>query len=150
MSSSSTADTSNLCCSNQFVLHGTHCYRYFGSASRRAYFHAQKQCHRVHSSLVDIHSPSEEQFIVTLIESNSSYWIGLNDHDGPGTQHKEGVFKWEGGGEVVTVQYLNWRSGEPTNRPHRDCVLANKQGWAMATTGCASTKLPFVCKRIGE
>ncbi len=96
-----------------------------------------------------IHSYNEEEFIVTLTEDNSSFWIGLNDHDGPDTHHKEGIFKW-GDEETVAVQYVNWRSGEPANQPHRDCVIAGPQGWAMATTGCASTKLPFVCKRIGK
>ena len=95
-----------------------------------------------------VHSASEEQFIFTLTEANSSFWIGLNDHDGPGREHREGVFKWGVGGEVEG--YANWQSGEPDNKPHLDCVRADPSGWAMASGGCASTKLPFVCKKIGE
>ena len=142
-----TLDTADLQCSNQFILYNLNCYRYFGSTSKRAYFHAQKQCHRHHSSLVTIHSHNEEQFIISLAETNTSFWIGLNDHDGPGTGHKEGVFKWGAGG---TMEYFNWRIGEPENKQHLDCVKADSVGWAMATGGCASTKLSFVCKKIGK
>ena len=139
-------------CTSDFTLHKTHCYRYFGSESRRAFYHAEKQCTHFHSTLVSLLSQDEEEFVVQLAANNTAFWIGLNDEEGPGSSHTEGVFKWTSGEEHSSAlnNYENWKTGEPNNRRHLDCVKADAFGWAMATGGCASSKLPFVCKKKGE
>lgn len=139
-------------CSNHFILHGNFCYRYFGSGIRKAYHAAQKLCTRHQSSLVSLHSSGEEAFVVALAVNRSGeagFWIGLNDEDGPGQAHREGYFKWSLGEEAVS-SYCHWKPGEPNNKRHLDCVKVEVQGWAMAPGGCATAKLPFVCKRRGE
>lgn len=118
--------------------------------SRRVFYHAEKQCAQFHSTLVSLQSYSEEEFVVQLAENNTAFWIGLNDEDGPSSNHTEGVFKWTSGEEHSGVKYQNWKLGEPNNRRHLDCVKADASGWAMATGGCASSKLPYVCKKKGE
>lgn len=96
-------------------------------------------------------SHGEEEFVVQLTANNTAFWIGLNDEEGPKTRHTEGVFKWTSGEEHDSqVQYQHWKPGEPNNRRHLDCVKADGEGWAMATGGCAASKLPFVCKKRGE
>lgn len=137
-------------CTSDFTLHESHCYRYFGMDSRRAFYHAEKQCTHFRSSLVSLLSREEEEFVVQLVDNNTAFWIGLNDEEGPDSRHTEGVFKWTSGEEHSIDVYRNWRKGEPNNRRHLDCVKADSSGWAMATGGCASSKLPFVCKKRGR
>ena len=148
-----------LWCSNQFVLHGGYCYRYFGVDARKAFHHAEKLCSRYGSTLVSLHSLQEEQFVLGLGLNNSSleslpgtgFWIGLNDQDGPGQVHKEGYFKWSGGEEFLPPSsYCRWKPGQPDNRRHLDCVKVEEGGWSMAAGGCAASRLPFVCKKRGE
>lgn len=141
--------SSAVTCSGEFVLYHNFCYRYFGH-THRPFHHAEKLCTRYRSSLVSIQSPHEEEFVVQLAENNTSFWIGLNDEDGPASHHKEGVFKWTDGNSLTdAVSYQNWSPGEPDNRRHLDCVKASHKGWAMAQGGCAASRLPFVCKKQG-
>ena len=135
-------------CSEDFVLHNNFCYQYFGH-SHRPFHHAEKFCSHHKSSLVSIHSSQEEEFVVQLAENNTSFWIGLNDEDGPASYHEEGVFKWTDGNVLTDTVFQNWRSGEPNNRRHLDCVKTSCKGWAMAQGGCAASRLPFVCKKQG-
>ena len=139
-------------CSEHFSLHNGFCYRYFGPEVRKAFHHAQKQCLRYQSVLVSVHSEEEEQFVMSLTQNNSGFWISLNDEDGPGHMHKEGVFKWGLGEEEFHKysSYCRWKDGEPANKRHLDCVKVDSEGWAMAAGGCAASKLPFVCKKKGE
>lgn len=90
--------------------------------------------------------------MISLAVNHSGFWIGLNDEDGPGKAHKEGRFKWSAGEEEFNdpTSYCRWKSGEPANKRHLDCVKVDIQGWAMAPGGCAASKLPFVCKKRGE
>lgn len=146
-----------LSCAQGFVLHDNFCYRYFGAEVRRPFHQAQKLCSRLTSSLVSLHSQQEEQFVVGLVLNHAAFWIGLNDEDGPGQNHKEGYFKWSSGineKEFVVdggCSYCHWKSGEPHNKHHLDCVKVDVDGsgWAMAPGGCAATTLPFVCKKRG-
>ncbi len=92
----------------------------------------------------------EESFVVQLAENNTSFWIGLNDEEGPASFHKEGIFKWSDGHLFdVAWSYQNWRVGEPNNRKYLDCVKVSRDGWSMALGGCGGSKLPFVCKKQG-
>lgn len=155
---SSQGNDGRLGCSNQFILHGSFCYRYFGSAVRKPYHSAQKQCWRYQSTLVSLHSSREEDFVVSLAVNQSGFWIGLNDEDGPGVVHTEGYFKWSLGDEQFDatdpLSYCRWKPGEPANKRHLDCVKVDGAGWSMAPGGCAATRLPFVCKKkaclVGE
>ena len=100
--------------------------------------------------MVSLLSHNEEEFVVQLAANNTAFWIGLNDDEGPETGHTEGVFKWTSGEEYSEMKYQKWKTGEPNNRKHLDCVKADATGWAMATGGCAASKLPYVCKKKGK
>ena len=145
-----------LWCSNHFVLHGAFCYRYFGVEVRKPFHHAEKLCSRYESSLVSLHNLGEEQFVLELglnatTAAASGFWIGLNDQDGPGHAHGEGYFKWSGEEEIFTASsYCRWKTGQPDNKQHLDCVKVDGEGWSMAVGGCAASRLPFVCKKRGE
>lgn len=144
-----TIPETQLSCGECFTLHGTFCYRYFGSVSYGIH-QAEKLCSRYQASLVSLLTAEEEEFVVQLTENVTSFWTGLNDEEGPLEFHREGVFKWSDGQPFNELwSYQNWRSGEPNNRNHLDCVRAGYEGWAMAPGGCAGSKLPVVCKKQG-
>lgn len=145
--SAAIADSSfELSCTKDFVLHDSNCYRYFGYDVKRPFHVAQKMCLRFYSSLVSLHTLEEEAFVVQMTENNSAFWIGLSDEDD--SLRREGLFQWVSGEEMKG--YKNWKSGEPVNKQHLDCVKADHSGWSMAKGGCASSKLPFVCKKRGS
>lgn len=137
-------------CTDQYTLYGTFCYRYFGLDTKGTYQYAQKQCSRHRSALVSIYSPPEEAFVVQLTDNNTAFWIGLEDLEGPQPHHREGIFKWSPQSVLTERSYANWKLGEPSNKKHLDCVKADCMGWSMAGGGCASTKLPFICKKQGD
>ena len=83
-----------------------------------------------------------------MTQNNSAFWIGLSDEDELNSIRREGVFQWSSGEHLSS--YVNWKFGEPTNKQHLDCVKADNSGWSMARGGCASSKLPFVCKKRGK
>lgn len=97
---------------------------------------------------MSLHSLQEEHFVLNLAHNHTGFWIGLNDEDGPSAEHREGSFKWTSGEEPSS--YCRWKPGEPNNKRHLDCVKADVEGWAMAPGGCATSRLPFVCKKTGE
>ena len=136
-------------CANDFILHDGSCYYYSGQDANKAFHQAEKACRRRNSTLVSIRSSSEHDFVARLVH-NGSFWIGLNDADGPSQHHKEGVFKWTDGGSFVEVHsYSRWKEGEPQNHRHLDCIRSDADGWSIAQGGCATTKLPYVCEMNG-
>ena len=134
-------------CAKGFVLHDKSCYHYSGHDTTKAFHQAEKACRRRKACLVSVHSSSEHDFVAQLTQYNASFWIGLNDADGPADHHTEGVFKWTDGNPFVeTGSYSRWKEGEPLNQRHLDCVRSDADGWSVARGGCASTRLPYVCE----
>lgn len=139
-------------CKEGFVLHDRSCYYYSGhdASTCKAFHQADKACRRRNSFLVSIQSSAEHDFVAQLTQYNISFWIGLNDADGPAEYHREGVFKWTDGNPFVEEHsYSRWKDGEPSNHKHLDCIRSDAEGWSVARGGCASTKLPYVCEMNG-
>jgi len=61
-------------------------------------------------------------------------WIGLSDHDVPGT------FAWTDGSPL---DFQNWSSGAPYNEPDAHCVASSPQGWWNQS---CNLELAFSCK----
>ena len=80
--------------------------------------------------------------MLELTENESSIWIGLTK------QGSADRFMWTDGAELSS--HAGWREGEPDTAGHLHCAMADRGGWALARGGCASTKLPFVCKKQGD
>lgn len=120
-----------------------YCYQFF--AKHKAYQPARQHCRSYSAHLTTIYTQDEQQFLHNL-SGGVAHWIGLNDAEGPEKHHVEGVFKWDN--DFKPMNYQNWQEGEPNNKNHLDCVASNELGWFMVISGCASAKLPYVCKRV--
>ena len=129
-------------CTENFTLSNNYCYQYF--AKHKAFHPAQQHCRSHSAYLVTIYSQHEQQFLHNL-SGGVAHWIGLNDAEGPAEHHVEGVFKWDN--DYEPINYQNWQQGEPKNKKHLDCVASNEMGWFMVISGCASAKLPYICKQ---
>ena len=128
-------------CTDNFTQSNNYCYQYFDK--HKAFQPAQQHCRRHSAYLVTIYSQQEQQFLHNL-SGGVAHWIGLNDAEGPEEHHVEGVFKWDN--DLELISYENWQEGEPNNKNHLDCVASDEMGWFMAVSGCASAKLPYICK----
>ena len=129
-------------CAGNFTLRELACYSYSGSEVRRTFHGAQRHCSKLRASLASLLTPDEEWFVLQLTDNESSIWIGLTKQ-GPGDR-----FRWTDGAELSS--HARWQEGEPSAAAHLHCAMADIGGWALARGGCASTKLPFVCKKQGE
>lgn len=128
-------------CTDNFTHNNNYCYQYF--EKHKAFQPAQQHCRSYSAYLVTIYSHEEQQFLHNL-SGGVAHWIGLNDIEGPEEHHVEGVFKWDN--DFEPIRYENWQEGEPNNKNHLDCVASGKMGWFMAVSGCATAKLPYICK----
>ena len=150
MHAATTLQESGLACPENFFLHEAHCYLYSGAGVRKSFHHAEKTCARAHANLASVLSRREQEFVVDLVSNYTAFWIGLNDEDHPGKKYGEGVFRWTSGQRFnSSASYQNWKSGEPNNHNHVDCVKSDASGWSMVQGGCGVTKLPYVCKKKG-
>lgn len=128
------------------MLHERSCYLYSGLSLRKSFPQAQRHCQRRHATLTSLLQPSEEAFAVRLAGNQTSFWIGLVDQS---TDEAEVRYVWTDGHSLAG--HSHWRGGEPSRQSlrHSRCVQADHSGWALASAGCASTKLPFICKKQG-
>ena len=129
-------------CAENFTQRNNYCYRYF--ERHKAFYPAQQHCKSHAAYLVTIYSQYEQQFLHNL-SGGVAHWIALNDAEGPGGHHVEGIFKWDN--DYEPISYQNWQKGEPNNKNHLDCVASNEMGWFMVISGCAAAKLPYICKQ---
>ncbi|XP_064170944.1 C-type mannose receptor 2-like [Anguilla rostrata] len=111
---------------------------------RSTWNQAERICTWFHSSLVSVHSPEEQAFLMQTLQKETKveghlWWVGLH------TQENDGRFYWADG---TVLNYVTWAAGKP--RPisrDRKCVYltANKEEWG--DQKCFSD-LPYVCKRV--
>lgn len=142
------SSTTTLTCAGDFTLRERSCYSFPGSAVRRSFHHAERHCTKLKASLTSLLSPAEENFVIELVENETAFWIGLTDRASSENTATETRFKWTDGRTLSS--HAHWRVGEPSSAVHLRCVQVDRKGWSLASGGCASTKLPFVCKKQGE
>ena len=135
----------SLSCAAEFSLWGRHCYRFSGHSVRRTFHHAERHCGRMLATLASLHSTEEERFALQLTRNGTAIWIGLSDEGSGGSSGRK--FRWTDG--TALSLHIRWRAGEPGGSSHLHCTQADQRGWALASGGCSSTRLPFVCKRRG-
>ena len=85
--------------------------------------------------------------MVELVQNKTAFWIGLTEQ-GHARGDGQAQFRWTDGADLAS--HAHWREGEPSATSYLRCVQADREGWALARGGCASTELPFVCKKQGE
>ena len=142
-----TGSSTVLTCAGNFTLRERACYSYPGQAVRRSFYHAERHCSRLQASLASLLSYDEESFVVQLVDKETPFWIGLTDQAND-KNASAARFRWTDGADLTA--HARWRAGELIGAGHLHCVQVDREGWALARGGCASTKLPFVCKKQGE
>ncbi|XP_062043233.1 secretory phospholipase A2 receptor [Lepus europaeus] len=105
---------------------------------------ALHSCLSSNSTLIDIGSLAEVEFLVTLLgsENASETWIGLSSNTFPVS------FKWSNGSSVI---FTNWHTLEPQIFPNRSqlCVSAEQSEGHWKVTDCEETHF-YVCKKPGH
>ncbi|CAJ0952965.1 unnamed protein product, partial [Mesorhabditis belari] len=102
---------------------------------------AEAYCASRKSHLVSIHSQEENDFVWELaktVDSLNWFWIGLKRNPNKGN-----AFEWTDGS---SVDYMNWRSGEPDSRDHAALWSHNGQWRVWSPTD----QRPFICGRSSE
>ena len=111
--------------------------KYVAYEAKKGWHDAQATCEADGMSLATVHSKRENDAI-RAVARNDVYWIGLNELD------TEGSWEWI---DSSTVDYINWRSGEPNNwnGKDEDCAAigySNGDQWVDAPCDWA---IKFVC-----
>ena len=103
---------------------------------------AQYRCRLYGKFLASIHSKSEEEEIKNLLknkESQSTYWIGLND------RMQEAVYRWS------DYSILKFKSLAPRSKLFNsdlDCVEINKTVTNSWRDADCSVKKGFICRKF--
>ncbi|XP_036740081.2 secretory phospholipase A2 receptor isoform X2 [Manis pentadactyla] len=122
--------------------HNRNCYRL--QKEERTWGEALHSCQSNNSTLTDIASLAEVEFLVTLLgdENASETWIGLSSNKIPVS------FEWSNGSSIT---FTNWHSLEPQIFPNRSqlCVSAEQSEGHWKVKNCEET-LSFVCKKAGH
>ncbi|KAA0705893.1 C-type mannose receptor 2 [Triplophysa tibetana] len=114
------------------------------SKHRSTWDQAQRICSWFDASLVSVHSPGENQFLVDTLRKMSRkeddlWWMGLH------TFKSGGRFRWS---DHSVLNYVSWGLGQPrpiSKEPKCIQVSASKGEWADQK---CHVDLPFVCKRV--
>ena len=100
------------------------CYKHFSKATL-SWSDARKHCGRMKAELPSIHSPEENEFLLTL-SSQHEYNGNDNDNDdytwlGGSDRETEKLFVWT---DQTPWSYVNWVDGEPNDDDGKqDCIL---------------------------
>lgn len=119
-------------CKKGFQRYQNRCYRYV--STNVTFFEAEMFCRTQQSSLADIGSAKEDQWIKKLMTASRA-WIGGTDIA------KQGQWKWLSTG--LGMNFTNWSRGEPGN-PNEHCTCYDKPS-AWHDYPCDS-KFAFICK----
>ncbi|XP_058520524.1 secretory phospholipase A2 receptor isoform X2 [Ochotona princeps] len=110
----------------------------------KAWNEALHACLSSNSTLADIRSLAEVEFLITFLgnENASETWIGLSSNTFPVS------FEWSNGSSVI---FTNWHKLEPQIFPNRSqlCVSAEQSEGHWKVTNCEETHF-YICKRPGH
>ena len=131
----------NTCTNSDFIMVGSNCFKVY---SEELNFNAaNSQCNAVGATLATITGPGDDQFLSSLMQDNTGYWIGLNDNEVEGTfVWQDGSIAWKNGS---SLSYTNWQSNQPDGG---DCVLKGKS-FLWKDQQCKLNRT-FVCSMAAE
>ena len=138
---SSYADTER--CPENWVKHGSSCY--FWVITGRSWDDAAYNCRQHGGQLAVIESEEENTFVASMRNSqmdDAEVWLGCNDTD------VEGTFMCIAEGGVQPIGYINWATGQPSNKngDHHCLIMKTKSG-GWYDKNCEDTEFFAVCKR---
>lgn len=119
-------------CKKGFKRFQNRCYKYI--STKLNFFQAEMFCRTQQSSLADIDSAKEDQWIKQLM-TDSNVWISGTDL----AEHKK--WKWLSTG--LPMNFTNWHRGQPGNT-NEHCVSYHKPS-AWHDYAC-DIKFAFICK----
>ena len=121
-------------CSSGYTNYGHSCYKYFTETD--TWLNARDICADEGGWLVSISDEKENDFVLSMIDSEDRVWIGLSD------RNVEGKLQWDHG-EAIT--YSNWANGEPNNfGGSEDCIELHGDGkW---NDGSCTASRSFLCE----
>jgi len=105
---------------------------------------ANKSCSQIDNSsgLITIHSKEEQDFISEYLFKThklvDNVWIGL--------RNISKTFEWT---DTSNIQYTNWRTGNPTNKPDFNCVQLESDSLQWADEPCHRKGL-VVCQKLPQ
>ena len=115
-----------------------HCY--YISAERKTWDEANEYCRNINSSLLEIDSNEEVQFIVDTYTGGSSLWGGAHD------RAQQGQFVWQQSKQPVQKDL--WAQTQPDNyhgNEHCVCIWGYPEG-KLYDDNC-SYRSYFVCEK---
>ena len=122
-------------CESGWLLFEDTCFQL--QRGRKSYYDAIHLCGTLHSTLAEIRSERENDFVGRLSSFKASVWIGYND------RVSHGHWVWNQAG--LRTSYTRWKGGQP--RGVGDCALMlgqNPPTWEPRR--CASHHM-FVCQK---
>uniref|UniRef100_A0A5F9DNX1 Secretory phospholipase A2 receptor n=1 Tax=Oryctolagus cuniculus TaxID=9986 RepID=A0A5F9DNX1_RABIT len=129
-------------CEPGWAPYHRNCYKL--QKEEKTWNEALHSCLSSNSTLIDIGSLAEVEFLVTLLgnENASETWIGLSSNTFPVS------FEWSNGSSVI---FTNWHTLEPQIFPNRSqlCVSAEQSEGHWKVTDCEETHF-YVCKKPGH
>lgn len=116
-------------------------FYYIENSETFVWFDAYKACHKVNGHLVSFESAQEYKNVISHLNTNVDYWIGLNDFT---------TF-----GKFCTVdntipKFTYWHSGEPNSAGEENCVHLRYMNneYRMNDVNCR-IRFGFICEFNG-
>lgn len=110
------------CCPKDWKSFGSHCY-FTSIDSKGTWDENKEKCSRMGAHLLVIHSQDEQDFIYTILNIGTDYFIGLSD---------QGENQWQWIDQTPYNENVTfWHEDEPNNKKEK-CVIINhrdKWGW---------------------
>ncbi|XP_056611509.1 galactose-specific lectin nattectin-like [Triplophysa dalaica] len=124
-------------CSVGWQRFGAKCFRFYPQAVNWAT--AEKICQVFGGNLASVRTKVKNDFLLSLVPSNTRAWIG--GHDG----EVDGQWLWSNG---ARFDYTNWCRGEPNNyRRPENCLELNFSGNRCWNDESCSVGMGYICGR---
>ncbi|XP_056611325.1 galactose-specific lectin nattectin-like [Triplophysa dalaica] len=124
-------------CSVGWQRFGAKCFRFFPQTVN--WGTAVKNCQNFGGNLASVRTKVRNDFLLSLVPSNTRAWIG--GHDG----ELDGQWLWSNG---ARFDYTNWCRGEPNNdRRPENCLELNFSGNRCWNDESCSIGMGYICAR---
>ncbi|XP_056321503.1 galactose-specific lectin nattectin-like [Danio aesculapii] len=113
---------------------GVRCYKFFSESVN--WVTAERNCERLGAKLASSTNKAENDFLLSLVPSNTHTWIGSHDAE------QEGQWLWNDGS---AFDYTNWCSGQPDNSGVENCLeISFTSNHCWNDVSC-STSSSYIC-----